>query len=261
MALCSSPGRSSASCHPRSDVESGCLSLIRATRTADDRPMPSGADAEVLPARRQGSLRKTVLGCCLAAIVATCSGFVAAAPAAAAEAGVVVPGPSALHTNEVKALGTHWVRMFLTWPDLQPARGIWAQNWVGYYEQAFSALPPGTNVILDVVNTPRWESGSSNEHVAPGNPQDYAAFIGALAQKWPGRVTAYEIWNEEDHSRWWAGGPDPAGYSRLLKAAYPAVKAGDPSATVVLGGMTGNDYSFLERVYRAGGEGSVDAVG
>ena len=53
--------------------------------------------------------------------------------------------------SEVKALGTHWVRMFLTWPDLQPARGVWAQNWVGYYEQAFSALPAGTKVILDVV--------------------------------------------------------------------------------------------------------------
>jgi hypothetical protein len=48
---------------------------------------------------------------------------------------------------------------------------------------------------------------------------------------------------------------------RLLKAAYPAVKAADPSATVVLGGMTGNDYSFLESVYQAGGKGSFDAVG
>jgi hypothetical protein len=184
-----------------------------------------------------------------------------ASPASAAEAGVVVPGPNALHANEVKALGTHWVRMFLTWPDLEPSRGVWAQNWVAYYEQAFSALPAGTKVILDVVNTPRWETGSSNVHTPPANPNEYAAFVGALAQKYAGRVAAYEIWNEEDHSRWWTGGPDPAAYTRLLKATYPAVKSADPSAAVVLGGMTGNDYSFLEGVYQAGGKGSFDAVG
>jgi hypothetical protein len=188
-------------------------------------------------------------------------GAAGAAPASAAEPGVVVPGPSALHANEINALGTHWVRMFLTWPDLQPSRGVWAPNWVAYYEQAFSALPAGTKVILDVVNTPRWETGSTNPHAPPANPAEYAAFVGALAQKWAGRVAAYEIWNEEDHSRWWAGGPDAPAYARLLKAAYPAVKAADPSATVVLGGMTGNDYSFLEGVYQAGGKGSFDAVG
>jgi hypothetical protein len=192
----------------------------------------------------------------LAGLVATVP-----SPASAAEPGVVVPGPSALRANDVKALGTHWVRMFLTWPDLQPSRGVWAANWVGYYEQAFNALPPGTKVILDVVGTPRWESGSSNEHTPPANPKEYAAFVGALAQKWAGRVAAYEIWNEEDHSRWWSPGPNATGYARLLKAAYPAVKAGDPSATVVLGGMTGNDYPFLQQVYQAGGKGSFDAVG
>jgi hypothetical protein len=211
-------------------------------------------------ARRRAS-RRALSGCWLAAFVAVVVATTAATPATAAEPGVVVPGPSALHAPEIKALGTHWVRMFLTWPDLQPSRGVWAQNWVGYYEQAFSALPAGTKVILDVVNAPRWETGSNNPHAPPANPAEYAAFVGALAQKWAGRVTAYEIWNEEDHSRWWAGAPDAPAYARLLKAAYPAVKAADPSATVVLGGMTGNDYSFLESVYRAGGKGSFDAVG
>ena len=39
------------------------------------------------------------------------------------------------------------------------------------------------------------------------------------------------------------------------------VKAAEPKATVVLGGLTGNDYEFLEGVYAAGGKGSFDAVG
>ena len=55
--------------------------------------------------------------------------------------------------------------------------------------------------------------------------------------------------------------PNPAAYAQLLKATYPVIKAADPGATVVLGGLTGNDYPFLEGVYAAGGKGSFDAVG
>jgi hypothetical protein len=74
-------------------------------------------------------------------------------------------------------------------------------------------------------------------------------------------VAAYEIWNEEDSPSWWVGAPNPAAYAQLLEATYPVLKAADPNATVVLGGLTGNDYPFLEGVYQAGARGSFDAVG
>jgi hypothetical protein len=186
----------------------------------------------------------------------------AATPAAqAAEAGVVVPGPNQINTGTIKALGAHWVRMFATWPDLEPSRGVYSTSWLTSYEQAFSALAPGTKVILDVVGSPSWETGSTDEHTPPANPNDYAALLGMLAQRFGHRVSAYEIWNEEDSPSWWTGAPNPAAYTQLLKAAYPAIKDADPSATVVLGGLTGNDYQFLEGVYAAGGKGSFDAVG
>jgi Cellulase (glycosyl hydrolase family 5) len=184
-----------------------------------------------------------------------------ASPAQAAAPGVVLGAPNALQVAAVKTLGLHWVRVFATWPDLEPEPGVFAQNWFTSYEQLFHSLPAGTKVIVDVVNTPAWETGSSDEHTPPANPQDYAAFVGALAQRWAGKVAAYEIWNEEDNASWWAGGPNPAAYAQLLKDTYPMVKGADPAATVVLGGLTGNDYSFLEGVYAAGGRGAFDAVG
>jgi hypothetical protein len=184
-----------------------------------------------------------------------------AAAAPAAEPGVVLGAPTALQVSDVKTLGTRWVRVFATWPYLEPAPGQLSPNWLASYEGLFSSLPRGTKVIVDVVGTPRWESGSDNEHVPPANPEDYAAFLGALAQRWAGKVAAYEIWNEEDNASWWVGAPNPAAYAGLLRATYPVVKAADPSATVVLGGLTGNDYPFLEGVYAAGGKGSFDAVG
>ena len=47
---------------------------------------------------------------------------------------------------------------------------------------------------------------------------------------------------------WWSG--TPAQYAALFKAAYPAVKSADPSATVILGGLTGNDGPYLQPALR-----------
>jgi len=181
--------------------------------------------------------------------------------AQAVEPGLALPGPELSNVAPVRTLGTHWVRMFVTWPDIEPSRGVYSSSWLTTYEQELSALPAGTSVLLDVVDSPQWETGSSDEHMPPADPQDYAAFVGFLAQHFGSRVNAYEIWNEEDASRWWTGGPDAGAYTELLKAAYPAIKSADPAATVLIGGLTGNDYEFLEQIYAAGGKGYFDAVG
>ena len=181
--------------------------------------------------------------------------------AAAAEPGVGINDPSGGQIAEAKALGTHWVRMFVSWRALQPTPGPIAPGALASYEQFFREMPGGTKVILDVFGTPQWETGSADEHAPPANPHDYAMFVDSLAQRFGTHVAAYEIWNEEDDSRWWSGGPNPGAYAQLLEATYPLVKAANPRAKVVLGGLTGNDYPFLEGVYQAGGKGSFDAVG
>lgn len=181
--------------------------------------------------------------------------------ASAAEAGVNLIGSTSSQIPNLQALGTHWVRLFVSWPDIEPSQGDYSTFWMNYYEQTFRELPAGTKVLLDVVDSPSWETGSSDLSTPPSNPQEYAAMVGMLARHFGTKVSAYEIWNEEDASAWWAPGPDAAAYVALLKATYPAIKAADPDATVVLGGLTGNDYEFLEQVYEAGGKGYFDAVG
>jgi hypothetical protein len=197
----------------------------------------------------------------LALLAALLSGALAAPSARAAEAGVGVNDANSVQLGAVRSLGVHWVRMFVRWPGLQPTTAPVSAQTLASYEQLFARYPAGTKLILDIVNSPRWETGSADEHAPPADPSDYAAFLATIASRWGTRVAAYEIWNEEDSSAWWSGGPDPGGYARLLRAAYPAVKAADPSAAVVLGGLVGNDYQFLQRVYEAGAKGSFDAVG
>jgi hypothetical protein len=182
-------------------------------------------------------------------------------PAAAAEAGVnlnnLSPSSAALATT----LGAHWIRVFAQWRELEPSRGTHDASWLEQYDRTFASLPKGTKVILDLVGAPAWETGSTATNAPPQDPADYATLLHFIATRWAGRVAAFEIWNEEDASRWWAGAPDPGAYTRLLQSAYTAVKSADPSTEVVLGGLTGNDYDFLQNVYEAGGKGSFDAIG
>ncbi len=177
---------------------------------------------------------------------------------------MVINGPTGLSpqsVSQVAGLGVGWVRAFVPWNLFEPNRGHLNEPEIGALETGLAGLPKGTKVILDVVDTPEWESGSSNPVMPPRDPADYARFAGTMAKRFAGRVAAWEVWNEEDASLWWASGPDPAAYAALLKAAYPAFKAADPSATVVLGGLTGNDYEFLSQLYADGVKGYFDAVG
>lgn len=187
----------------------------------------------------------------------------ALAPAAvAAEAGVNLSSLNPAAVEQASALGAKWVRVFVPWSDIEPARGQQAANWLGEYDRVLATLPKGSHAIFDVVGTPGWEN-SAGGNAPPANAADYAALLHSLAARWAGtgKVGAYEIWNEEDASRWWSGAPDPGAYTRLLQSAYTAVKSADPNAAIVLGGLTGNDYHFLQGVYEAGGKGYFDAVG
>jgi hypothetical protein len=51
-------------------------------------------------------------------------------------------------------------------------------------------------------------------------------------------VDTFEIWNEPDNPGFWFPAPDPAGYARLYLAARSAIKRVDPTARVIVGGLT-----------------------
>lgn len=159
-------------------------------------------------------------------------------------------------------LGAKWVRLFVDWKVVEPSPGKLDSFWTGQYDDAVNRLT-GARIkpIFVVTGAPAWASGSNDGITPPKKPSDYAAFVGNVAGRYKGRVVAWEIWNEQDGGDFWKNGPEPIRYTELLKAAYPAVKAADPAATVIFGGMVANDYDFLEQAYAAGAKGSFDAVG
>lgn len=75
-----------------------------------------------------------------------------------------------------------------------------------------------------------------------------------------GRLRYWEVWNEPDLEQFWKDTPNPANYTLLLKAAYEEIKAVDPDAVVLLGGLSGIPMGFIEGIYQAGGGAYFDVM-
>ena len=123
-----------------------------------------------------------------------------------------------------------------------------------------AAKARGLKVLMVVQRTPAWASGGKDAHHPPTDPSTFGAAMGGFAAKIPG-VDAWELWNEEDETIFWAGGADPVKYAAMVKSAYPAIKAAQPNDIVVTGATVGNNFDFIEALYGQGIKGYFDAVG
>ena len=75
------------------------------------------------------------------------------------------------------------------------------------------------------------DEGAAHAHRRPHVDGHAAGVRRRRRRPWPaprGKGVTYEIWNEEDDTTFWANGPQPAAYTALLKAAYPAIKSRRP---------------------------------
>ncbi|HJX38279.1 MAG TPA: cellulase family glycosylhydrolase [Anaerolineae bacterium] len=164
-----------------------------------------------------------------------------------------------------------WIKHQIEWKEFEPAKGQY--RWQPIDEIVNAADDAGLNVLLSVVKAPNWaRGGQTQEDGPPQDYRDYGNFMGALAQRYCGRVQAYEIWNEQNLKREWnTGRPlSAAEYVELLHVAYDRVKAACPSAIVVSGGPTPvgytsataiDDFQYLRQMYEAGLKNYCDAVG
>ena len=117
----------------------------------------------------------------------------------------------------------------------------------------------GIKVLGMLWRTPDWANGGKGVYVPPTDVADYASIATWVASRYRGKVQAWEIWNEPDPAQsFWKG--TVGEYVQLLKAAYPAIKAGDPNALVVFGGPSSNDDGFIAAAYAAGAKGSFDVM-
>jgi len=168
-------------------------------------------------------------------------------------------------------LGVQWVKQAIDWAVYEPTPGN--VNWAPLDEMVNAMDGAGFKILLTVSSAPSWARDSDQEKGPPRDYQTYANFVGQLAQRYRGRVDAYEIWNEPNLRREWntPRGISAASYVEMLRLAYLAIKNGDPAALVITGGLapTGfndgvnaiDDRLYLRQMYVAGVAEWSDAIG
>jgi hypothetical protein len=163
---------------------------------------------------------------------------------------------------------TTWVRFDINWAQIQGG-GPSSYNWTAIDRVASGIVARGMKPLGVIVFTPSWARPSGTTGHYPPNPAQYAAFAKTAAAHYEALgVHAFEVWNEPNITNFWET-PNVAAYTQVLKAAYPAIKSADPSATVITGGTApaasnGTNIApvdFLKGIYANGGNGFFDAVG
>jgi hypothetical protein len=173
----------------------------------------------------------------------------------------------------IRDAGFSWVKQNVGWRDVEGAEKG-AFNWYFTDRIVADAEERGLKILFRLDSEPAWAAlakGVLSSNGPPENPQDFGDFCHALAERYTGRVGAYQVWNEPNLAREWGGyPPDPAGYVELLRTCYVGVKTADPDALVVSAGLapTGTglpqaipDTNYLIQMYEAGAASYFDALG
>ncbi|MGV0645003.1 cellulase family glycosylhydrolase [Mycolicibacterium sp. XJ2546] len=185
--------------------------------------------------------------------------------------------------DDMQALGVDTLRVLVPWAAIQqaepgsPLEELFPQDW-SRIDFILSQAQERDMAVLGVLNsTPYWGGADGSgclgcPGVAP-DPAKFAAFASEAVTRfdtlYPGVVSAYEVWNEPNYYRSWFPAVDPIAYTEVLKAAYTAIKAADPDATVVAGvlgavisagGFTMDPVTFVQTMYANGAKGYFDAL-
>ena len=188
----------------------------------------------------------------------------------------------------ISEAGFTWLRQEFPWEDIEfDGRGQFSDSrdlngdgqpdvpdtWRKYDHIVERAAAHGLKLMVRLSNPPAW-SRADPDAGAKGPPddlQDYVNYALAVAKRYRGRVSHYQIWNEPNIYPEWGNQPiDPAGYSEMLCRTYDALKAVDPNIviisaaiapTIALDGTRDlNDLVFLQALYDSGGGECFDVL-
>jgi len=129
------------------------------------------------------------------------------------------------------------------WSQVEAVRGVY--NWRPLDTALKVADSNGiTDVLLVLGSTPTWNASRTRpgDYPVPGAaspPRSMAAwdaFVSAVVNRYAGRISAYQIWNEASLAMFWNGTPEKL--ADMTKRAYDIIKKKDPDALVVAASTT-----------------------
>ncbi len=145
--------------------------------------------------------------------------------------------------------GARVIRIAFGWDAMESERGRYDWSfWDDFVRMAVDEF--GIRLIPYVCYTPQWaalDDGEDFWRSPPRDPQDFARFMTALVGRYKHAIHSWELWNEPDNRAYWLGTREE--FAALVRAGSQAVRAADPHATIVLGGIA-TETDFLEDLFR-----------
>lgn len=189
----------------------------------------------------------------------------------------------------IRDAGFVWLRQEFPWEDLEiDGRGQFTDStrdrdgdgtldtvdtWAKYDQIVDLTAAQGLRLMARLSNPPAWTRAdpAAGDRAPPDDLQDFVNYAAAVALRYRGRITHYQIWNEPNIYPEWGNAPiDPAGYAELLCRSYRALKAIDPHIVVISGAIAPtialdgtrnlSDLVFLQSLYDHGGGDCFDVL-
>jgi hypothetical protein len=158
------------------------------------------------------------------------------------------------------SVGFTWVRMDLAWAEVETVPGIYDFSAPDQLIADLETRGMRVLFILDYGN-PLYTGGERLPPTTPAALEAFGCYAEVAARHFAGQGVSYEVWNEPNVGGFWPPQPDAAHYAALVNEAITRVRAGDPQAQVVTGGLSRGDYSFLRSFLAAQGGVGVTAIG
>lgn len=182
-------------------------------------------------------------------------------------------------------MGVGWIKQQFPWAELEyrvdEARPYWDvknnQNaWDKFDSIVDMAEQHGLRIIARIDSAPGWSHPNNPDPKSPPSPEhmdDFGNFIKTFVQRYHGRVSAIQVWNEPNLKGEWATGrPVNAGeYVQMLKTAYEYAKQADPNIIVLAAPLATtnetlqfqgnlNEAQYLQEMYEAGAKDYFDTM-
>jgi hypothetical protein len=165
--------------------------------------------------------------------------------------------------SKAREAGFTWFRQQIHWRDIEDRSG--AYLWGDLDTIVADVNAAGMLLMINVTRSPAWYTANGADGL-PRDPAALARFVGALAERYRGRVHAILIWNEQNlayENGGSIGSGDPGHFAEIMAASYTAIKAADPSIIVVAGapastatnnpGIAMDTLSYLRAMYTYNG--------
>lgn len=148
----------------------------------------------------------------------------------------------------MREAGVHMLRFGVGWDEIETSPGHYDFSlWDQILAEAEKA---GITLLPYVCYTPEWATPTKKDFFRqpPSDPARFGAFMRTIALRYKGRIHSWELWNEPDLEAYWTGTADEL--APMIIEGARQVRAADPSAVIVLGGMAKGRSPFFEELVR-----------